>query len=175
MAAAEHGGGDGNRRADPAVVDELATGLDAAAEEGIRRAAQQQAVLAGVFHLLDAVLTGAGQRLFAIGVLAGLQGHHIDELMLIGRGQVQHQLDLGIVHDLLVRENGLGDVVFFLSGQRALGDQVAHGDDLNGVRKNGGQVLQIDAGNISASDDSDLGTHNLAPSEGRGTLGGPAP
>ena len=49
VAVAQHEGGGGHRLADPAVVDQLAAGLDAAAQEGVGRAADAQALLAASF------------------------------------------------------------------------------------------------------------------------------
>ena len=74
---AEHEGGGADRLADPAVIDQLAAGLPAAAQERVRGAAQQHALGLGGLDGLAAVLAVDRQRLFAVDVLAGRDGGHV--------------------------------------------------------------------------------------------------
>ena len=89
-------GHEGNRvqgGADPAVVEQLATGLMAAAEEGVRRAAQQHPGGRGGAHQIFALDALHRQRLLAPHVLAGSDGGARHGVVGGGDGEVDHQLD----------------------------------------------------------------------------------
>ena len=72
VAGAHEEGAAGDRRADRAVVDQLARGLVAAAEEGVGRAADAQALLRGEVHHLARLGDVDAERLLGIDVLAGV-------------------------------------------------------------------------------------------------------
>ena len=122
-------GGGGDRGADPAVVDHLATGLDAGPEKGVGRAAQAQTLVASQLDLAAAVLPGHRQRLLVVHVFARLQCRQRHLRVGLGNGQVDHDIDLWISQQLVDAAH-LGNPELFRLYPCALLDQVGAGDDL---------------------------------------------
>ena len=89
VAGAHEEGGAADRRADRPVVDQLARGLVAAAEERVRRAADPQIFLGGEIHHLARLDHVDAERLFRMDMLAGVQHREAD----IGMGQRHRQVD----------------------------------------------------------------------------------
>ncbi len=95
-------GGGGHRLADPAIVNQLAAGLDAAAQERVGRAADAHALGLGRGHGPLPVGAIDGQRLLAVDVLARCDGHQVDQRVRLGPGDVDHDLEAGNGEQLLV-------------------------------------------------------------------------
>jgi hypothetical protein len=91
----------GARGADPSVPDRGEPGLEAAAEEGVRGAAQPQAGAGGEVDQVAGVVGGGGQRLLRPDVPAALERGAADRVVRLRHGQVHHQLDRRIGQQLL--------------------------------------------------------------------------
>ena len=81
------------RLADPAVVDQLAAGLVATAEEGVGRAAEQHPGVSGRAHQVLALGALHRQRFLAPHMLAGIDGRPRHRVVRGRDGQVDHQID----------------------------------------------------------------------------------
>ena len=83
-------------RADRALVDQLAGGLETAAKEGIRSTADQDTLFRSEGEQFTPLLAGRGQRLLVVDGFPGGDRLHRD----IGVGErdreVHHQLDIGV-------------------------------------------------------------------------------
>jgi hypothetical protein len=89
--------------ADPPLVDQLDRGLDRAAEEGVRCAADQHAGRVGRAQDLPGRLHAGRQRLLAPHVLAGGYGLEARGGMRERRRQIHDQFDLAIAQQLVWR------------------------------------------------------------------------
>ena len=118
----------GDRRADRVCVQQLTAGLQTTTHKGIRRGAQQQVVGLGVLHQLFSILHVNGQRLFAVHVFAGFQRRHAYGGVLVGDGQVQHNVNVGVSQQF-VHCHGFGTKLFG-AGLRCLHAQVCAGNKL---------------------------------------------
>ncbi len=76
VAAAHHEGSGGDWRADGPGVDQLATGLESATQEGVGRTADAQPFGGRQFEHRLALRAGEGEGLLAVDLLAGGQGGH---------------------------------------------------------------------------------------------------
>ena len=92
----QHRGGAGNRDADTAGVDCIATGLVRGAEERIRRTADPEAFRGGRLHHRLRRGKARGERLFQIDVLARLDDLQRHRCMRGRDSEVHHDLDIGI-------------------------------------------------------------------------------
>ena len=154
VAAADHVGRAADGRSDEAVVDEPAAGLDARAQEGVRRAAQHQSLFLGDAAQFDALGQLRAQRLFRIDVLARQQRRTADLEVLVGARQVQHDLHLrigeGVVHGVV----DFGHAVLGGGLLGALAHEIAHADELQ-LPEGLGDVLQINSADIAHADHGD--------------------
>ena len=142
---------------DPSVVDELAAGLQPGAEEGIGSGAYAKPLLARKREHGPAILAGNGEGLFVVDGFARAQRGECDLGMRRGYGEVEHEIDLGIVQDLVERAR-FGNLVLLGLGLGALGNAVAARDDLDRLELFG--VLEVDLTDISATHESDVeGSH----------------
>ena len=122
--------------ADQPVVDRLAGGLDAGAEHGVRRAADDDAGRPrGVQHLPGLRRRGR-ERLLAVDGLAGGDGRQGDLGVRGGDGQVQHEFDVVGGQQVVDRERAdavvrVGDCL------RPGGVQVGDGDEVDVARAGG--------------------------------------
>ena len=160
-ASAHHEGRSPHDLPDSPLVDELTAGLDARAQEGVGCAADHKTALLRQLHQLHALLPGSPQRLFGVDVLPRQQSGLGDLVVLVGAGEIQHDIHLGIGEQLVHIFVELGDTVLLDGRFGALTDQIAHADDLDPV-KHLGNVLQIDAGDASDAYDTDL-FHGVLP------------
>jgi hypothetical protein len=151
VAPAHHEGGGGDRCADGAGVNQLATGLQAAAEEGIGGAAHAQPLLCGQRQHLAPFGARQRQRLLVVDGLAGRQRRQGDLAVGLGRGQVEHHLDRGVGQQV-GHGQGLGHTVLFGEGSRRRRQCVGasdHGD--------GRQCLEhahVRAADVAAADNA---------------------
>ena len=97
--------------AELAAVDQLADVLQAAAEEGVRRASDQQALFPGERDQLLALFIGHGERLFRVYMLARLERREVVFIVRLRGGQVEDEVDIRVGDDLRARGIGLGDAV----------------------------------------------------------------
>src|SRR5215212_3381886 len=152
-AVAQHERRYGDGLAYDPLVHDLAARLEAAAQERVGGAADPQIPLGGQLEHLPPILQANSERLLGVDVLAGLQGRQRDLRMNYGDGQVEGDLDLFVGQQFL-RAAGLRHTVGFRLGFRPLEHEVGTGDDLDVVER--GRVLQIDAADLAAPDDSDF-------------------
>ena len=151
-AVAEHGGAEGDRLADEALVQQLAHRLEAAAEEGVGRGADVEALLLRDLEHRLRVVEVDRERLLVVDGLAGLQRHHADLGVGGGDGEVHDELDVRVGHQLLDGE-GL-DAELVGAGLGAVGEHVGDADD-GGVVEGGAEVLAVDLGDDAGADDAD--------------------
>ena len=152
MSVAEHERGACDHTADQPVVDQLAAGLMAAAEEGVRRASRAQILFLREFQNLLSRLGVQPERFFRIDVLARLQRHAVHLRMRLRRCQVQNDFNSGIRKQ--IRHGKMTESVFlrFFPG-RVLSDVRAR-HELQ-VREDL-CVLQIGVADVSTADQSDF-------------------
>ncbi len=67
--------GRARNRADRAVVDQVAHGLNASAQKSIGRTAGRQPLFRGKRHDFPSLREGRGKRLFSVYMLSGAQRH----------------------------------------------------------------------------------------------------
>ena len=99
---AEHADLDERRRPDHAVVERGLDGLDAGAEERVRRTADEHAGGGGRVEHLAAALDAGGQRLLGVDVLAGGDRLQRDVGVQVRRREVQDDVDV-VAGEQLVR------------------------------------------------------------------------
>ena len=140
------------RLADPAVVDQLAAGLVAAAEEGVGRAAEQHAGSLRAAHQVLALGARHRQRLLAPHVLAGIDRRPRYRVVCRRNGQVHHQVDRVVGNQLFRRERAR-DAELRRLRRRALANQVgARHHVQNGKLP---AALEVGRADLAASDDAD--------------------
>ena len=154
VAVAGKVGGSTHDIADGALVDELTAGLNAGTHVGVGSACDPQTLLLGQLDQLNALLPGSAQGLLGVDGLTCQQGGLGDLVVLVGAGDVQHDVHLGIGEQLVHIVVELGDVVLLDRIFSALADEVADADDLD-VLESLGDVLQVDAGNGADTDKAD--------------------
>lgn len=132
-----------------------------AAEEGVGGGADPQALLASHRHQLVPVCEIGGERLFGIGVLAGLERLHGDCHVRLRHGQVDDEFDRR------VREE-IGDVAGLdlelrsaLFGETAV--QISDPADVQD--RKGCHRLQIGRRDVAAADDADTEFFHQSPPE----------
>ena len=156
LGAAAHEEGGGSRDiTDGALVDELTAGLNARAQEGVGGTADHEAALLGQLHQLHALLPGSTQGLLGVDVLPRQQGRLGDVVVLVGAGEIQNDIHLGVCEQLVHILVELGDMILPDGILGPLADEVADTDDLD-VLVQVGDILQIDAGDTTDTDDTDL-------------------
>ena len=155
VAVADHEARAAHDVTDHTVIDQFAAGLDARAEERVRRAADPEPLFLRQRHDLLAFFERSGEGLFRIDVLARVQRRHRHVVVLVGAGDVQDNVDLRVGEELVHILVELRNVVVLHRIFRALRDQVAHADDLNFLEALR-DVFEINAGNRAASDKTDL-------------------
>ena len=161
MAGRCHEGRGAKRPAYRPFVDQLAAGLDSAAKESVRRAADSPAAAGGGTQHGRPVCPPRGKGFLAVHVLSRLQGGARDTHVSEGRGEVQNDLDFGIAKQLF-RGAGPGHALPGSSGPSALGDQVGAGDD-PGMGEPLRQVVQVDPADVAAAHDTDAHTLHCVP------------
>ena len=97
--------------AEPAAVDQLTDVLKAAAEEGIRGAADEQALFLRELDQFFALRERHGEGLFRVDVLAGLERSEVVLIVRLRRGQVEHEVDVRVRDQLHAGRIGLRDAV----------------------------------------------------------------
>src|SRR5215203_5130531 len=152
-AVAEHERRYGDGLSYDPLVHDLAAGLEAATQEGVRGTADPEVSLGRHFQHPTPVLQAHCERLLGVYVLASLQSRQRDLGVDHRDCQVEDDLDLFIGQQLL-RAASLGHAVRLSLGFGALEHEVRTGDDLHVVER--GPVLQIDAADLAAPDYSDL-------------------
>jgi hypothetical protein len=148
-----HKGRRADRLADPAVVDELAAGLDAAAEEGVRRAADAHAFGLRRRQQRPALFAGDGQRFFVVDGFPRLHRRHRHVVVRVGDGEVDDDLDVGI-GEKFVHRAGARDTMLLRLRARLIHDEVRAGDRVQDFEDF--VCLQIDAADVAAADDADF-------------------
>ena len=145
------GGGSAHRNAEPPLVDQAAACLVPAAEEGVRRAADAQPLVARPGEQPLSVLEFHAERLLGIDVLAGVEGLKPDFDMSPGNCQVDHHFYLGIGKQGV--DTGGRQAEFVGARLCGLGHQVRDASDVKDREHlRGGQIGR---GNVAAADDAD--------------------
>jgi len=148
-----HPGVGADGRPDSAFVDEPTAGLDARTQHGVGGGAQPQALLGGKPDLGQPLLPVHPQGFLGVGVLAGLEGGHVDLVVHVGGRQVQDDLDFGVRQDLLVGD-GPRPPMLRCPLRRPLGDDVRDGDDLQNLEALVGG--DVDSADVPATDDANF-------------------
>ncbi len=152
-AMAGHEGHGRHRLPDPAVVDQFAAGLLAAAQEGIGRAADAHALLSGRVQDLLAFGAAHGQRLLAVDVLVRGDSRQADGRVYLGHGQVDHDLDLRVgqqrVHAQRARHAVFGGL---LAG--AAGVDISHSSQIENGE--GPAARDVSRKDLAHANDADL-------------------
>ena len=97
--------------AQSAAVDQLADVLQAAAEEGVRRAANQQSLLLSKRNQFPALLKRHRQRLLRVDMFARLQGCQIILIMCLRRRQIEDNVNIRVSDQLHTGGICLGNTV----------------------------------------------------------------
>ena len=160
VAVAGHEGGGTDHVADSSLVNELTAGLDACAHVGIGCARDPESLFLGQSDQLHAFLPGCTQGLFGVDGLTRQESGLGDLEMLIGAGDVEHHVHLGVCKQLVHIVIELGNVVFLDGVLCPLADEVADADDFN-VLEAVGDVLQVDARNGTNAYEADFCHGNL--------------
>ncbi len=162
VAVAHHEGRGRDRLADPAVVYQLATGLDARAEERIGRAADEHSFLPCRGQRPAAVGPVDGQRLLAMDVLARRDGRQVDLGMGLWGRQIDDDLDVGIRQQLF-DSAGDRDVEFGSTIAGAVHVNVAYRDQIQDLEH--ATALDVGRADVAATDEADrnLDRHKLTP------------
>ena len=100
---------DADDLADGALVQQPAHGLELGGQEGVGRGADEEALGSGKLDDLVCLLEAVGQGLFAVDVLAGLQGGHGQAVVGGGIGEDDDDVHLRVCQHLVGGVN-LGDV-----------------------------------------------------------------
>ena len=138
--------------ADESRVDNLLAGLNSRPQESVRRAAQHQSLFPGDANQLHPLLQGGGQGLFGIHVFPRQQRGPGHVVMLIGSGDVQHDVHFrvgkGFVH---VPVNLRNLRILLHRSLSPFGNQVAHPGHFQ-VIEGACDVLQINAADVAHAD-----------------------
>ena len=153
VAVAGHVGGGADDLADEAVVDDLAAGHDAGAEDGVGGGAGAELALFRLGEDGFAFLVGEGVGLFAVGVLAGAKGAEIDGGVDGGDGEVEDGVDIGIGDELVDGEDAL-DLMLGGALAGAFRVEVAAGGDAGEVRE-GSEALEVGVADGAAADEAE--------------------
>ena len=140
--------GDADDLADGALIQELAHGLEFGGQEGVGRGTHKEALRSGKLDDLIRLLQARGQGLFAVDMLAGLQGSHGQAVVGGGVGENDDDVHLGIRQHFLRRVD-LGDVPARGGGLGGLHVQVraAHGAQVFEHGAEGAEVVvAVDTG-----------------------------
>ena len=130
---------------------ELAGVLVGAAEEGVGRRADAQALAVGEGLEVQAVLDGEDEGLLGVDVLAGLEDGGGDAVVGVGDGEVDDDVD-GVVDEEGV--DGLGLDVEFLGALLGGGeDDVGDGADLEAAEER--REAEVGGRDVAAADDPD--------------------
>ena len=165
--AGEEGrGGDG--RADPTVVDELAAGLNAAAQEGVGRTTDPQILRLGHAQNLFAFVAVQTEGLLVIGVLAGFEALEGDFGVDFGNREVDDDFDIGGEQFL---DRAVGDGKLGFAGKLPVGGplgldvldlglgaggiDVGESDEFDVAQRV--EVFAVDAADVAATDDANFG------------------
>ncbi len=143
-----------DRFADRALVDQVDAGLDPGPEKRVRRRPEPEILRGGELDQFAALVAGQRQRFLAEDMFAGFEGLLGDRVMSRRRAQVNHQVDRGIGKDLGQGFHGHARV----RRRARLGPgmvEVGTGRDVD-VPEQAGEVLEIDTGNVSATDDRNV-------------------
>ena len=135
------------------MVYHFSRGLHRRAEEGVRRAAQDQSLVGGKLYKLRAELRSGRQRLFAVDVLARHERRLRHGVMLVGTGDVQYDVNVFVTEELVHILINARDAVFRHGALRLLADQVAHADDLH-LAEEAGQIFQVDPADGADADEA---------------------
>ena len=160
------------RLADDPVVEIFSSGLLPRAEERIGRGGEDDVILFREAHQLGRFCEGRSHHLFAVDVLAVLHRLGRDDKMRFGIGEVDDDLDLGVVHHFLGRH--LLHAVFVRDVLSARVDQIGAPDDVDDVETVHHDVHVRAAAYPAAPHDADLyssvvchtGPPLLSPPEG---------
>ena len=160
VARAHEEGAAGDRRADRAIVDQLARGLVAAAEERVRRAADAEILGRREVHHLARLGYVDAERLFRMHMLAGVEHCQAD----IGVGQrhreVDHDLDVVALQQLIDAHRRHAELGAALLGGFAA--HIGHGldfEDGKALRR-----LQVGGADNATADDADADfSHSCSP------------
>jgi len=139
--------------ADRAIVDELAAGLQAAAEERIGRATHTQPLFGCQLHRALPVRAGRRERLLGVDMLARVQRGQVDRRVRRRDGQVHDHVDVGGRNQVLDRHGA--DAVLLRLGFGPLNHEVGARNQLEAGQLR--RVLQVDIADIAAADDADAG------------------
>ena len=162
-----------DRPTDEPLVDALAGGLLAAAEEGVGRGADPQDPGRGRIDEGARFGERDAKRLFRVDVLAGADRLQADFDMRLRAGEIENDLDRRI------REHGIdgarGEAKFGRARFRRRGVGVGQGDDVeDGEFSRGGQIGRAD---VAAADDADPDPfhHEFPATQVRGSRMGAGP
>ena len=156
VAMAGHERRGANRPADGAGTDQIDARLNTGTHERIRSAAKQQVFLIGQGFELTAILQTDGKRFFHINGLAGCQGLAADIGMIFGRGDVQDDIDLGIMQEFVGADDS-GDTELGRLPDRLLGNQFGDCLDFD-CFKTLVEIFQINAADVAAANHTDACT-----------------
>ena len=161
MAAAHHERQGRDRAADRPVVHRLAGGLDAGAEKGVGRAADQEMLAFRELKHDGAIRRRQGKGFLAVGVLAGVEGGGVHLGVGLGHGKVDDNLHFRIMEQ--VGHAGAGpDAILGGLGLGPRGIKVGAGDEIEDVEfLRAGEVGVAD---VAAADDANI---NFAEHIGR--------
>src|SRR5690606_39489746 len=135
---------------DPAIVNQLAAGLQATAEEGIRGAADQHAFFFGSVEDFLTVFTGERQRLLAVNMLASRNRRQINLCMSRRNGQVDDDFNIRVGQQLIERI-GLHPI-FFRFGLCAAEINIGAGGYIQNIKF--GTPLKIAVADIATANDA---------------------
>ena len=139
--------------AEPAAVDQLTDVLKAAAEEGIRGAADEQALFLRELDQLFALRERHGEGLFRVDMLAGLERGEVVLIVRLRRGQVEHEVDVRVRDQLHARRIGLRDAVLRGLALRLFQTARRARHDLHRIIFF--QIVQIYIADVTDADDAD--------------------
>jgi hypothetical protein len=160
MSRAHEEGAAGNRRADRAVVDQLARGLVAAAEKGVRRAADPQVLLRSDVQHLSRLRDVDAERLFGMDMLAGVEHCEADVSVSQRHREVDHDLDVVALEELVDPHRRQTEL-----GTAALRRIAAHvGERADIEDRKALRSFQIRGADVAATDYSDADfSHSFSP------------
>ena len=146
-------------RPDQAVVDGFASRLQAAAEEGIGRAAQAQVGRRRRFDDFGAIVARNGQRLFAVGMLARFNDLQRDFGMRGRDGQVDDDVDF-VAREQVIDAAG-GQSVHGGERFRPLSENIGAGGDLDDIKWRA--AFNIRRRDIAGADEANVqGLHGVS-------------
>ena len=139
---------------DGTFVNELTAGLDAGTHVGIGCAADPKTLFFCDTNEFQTLFPRSAERLFGVNGLACEKRCLGNFKMLVGTGDVEDEVNIGIGKHIMHRFVQLGNVVLFNRTFCAFADQIADTDDFD-VLKLVGNIFQIDAGNGTDTDNTD--------------------